>query len=548
MLGVRLLVAGLATGTPHASVRSPPARVHARTFDTYGRVAGRSACFSRAGVAPRSFPRRTASLGGRRNPRGVAFGAVPDERGLAPPDTATTRPGDRTDGDGSSDWITLTALAAAAIFVCYADRSNISTAIIPMAEAFSWDKIAEGGVLSAFFYGYALTQIVGGRAADRFGGKNVLLFGVVAWSLATFFTPAAAAAGTAPLLLARVSLGAGEGVAFPAVHALIARHVPLERRTTAVATVTAASYAGAAFAFGATPRLVLAGGWEAAFYAFGAAALLWVPLWVPARFQVVPSRNSRHKSAPRRRARDDASDSLRASEKPFDDERVGALREWWALAKTREVRAICAAQFAQSWGSYGLLSWLPTYFDEALGVSLVDLPAFTVLPYFIQGVVGVLSGACADRIIAEKKATTLFVRRAFQAAGMVGPAVCLLAAAWLGRGGLDGRVADANVFAAAACVDVGLALSALTLAGVSVSHLDVAPKHAGLVFATGNTCATIAGLVAVPVSGLILERTNQNWSLVFGVIAAVFVLGAAVWCAWVGDEPVAADDVVKETR
>ena len=55
-----------------------------------------------------------ASLGGRRNPRGVAFGAVPDERGLAPPDTATTRPGDRTDGDGSSDWITLTALAAAA--------------------------------------------------------------------------------------------------------------------------------------------------------------------------------------------------------------------------------------------------------------------------------------------------------------------------------------------------------------------------------------------------------------------------------------------------
>ena len=237
-----------------------------------------------------------ASLGGRRNPRGVAFGAVPDERGLAPPDTATTRPGDRTDGDGSSDWITLTALAAAAIFVCYADRSNISTAIIPMAEAFSWDKIAEGGVLSAFFYGYALTQIVGGRAADRFGGKNVLLFGVVAWSLATFFTPAAAAAGTAPLLLARVSLGAGEGVAFPAVHALIARHVPLERRTTAVATVTAASYAGAAFAFGATPRLVLAGGWEAAFYAFGAAALLWVPLWVPARFQVVTSRDSRRKA------------------------------------------------------------------------------------------------------------------------------------------------------------------------------------------------------------------------------------------------------------
>ena len=69
---------------------------------------------------------------------------------------------------------------------------------------------------------------------------------------------------------------------------------------------------------------------------------------------------------------------------------------------------------------------------------------------------------------------------------MVGPAVCLLAAAWLGRGGLDGRVADANVFAAAACVDVGLALSALTLAAGRASHLDVAPKHAGRGFATGT--------------------------------------------------------------
>jgi ACS family sodium-dependent inorganic phosphate cotransporter len=155
---------------------------------------------------------------------------------------------------------------------------------------------------------------------------------------------------------------------------------------------------------------------------------------------------------------------------------------------------------------------------------------------------------CADALVEKNIASTLFVRRAFQAFGMVGPAVCLLAAAWLGHGGVDGRVADANVLGAAVCVDVGLALSALTLAGVSVSHLDVAPKHAGLVFATGNTCATIAGLIAVPVSGLILERTNQNWSVVFGVIAAVFVLGAAVWCAWVGDEPVAADDVVKETR
>jgi hypothetical protein len=39
----------------------------------------------------------------------------------------------------------------------------------------------------------------------------------------------------------------------------------------------------------------------------------------------------------------------------------------------------------------------------------------------------------------------------------------------------------------AALIAVGSALSALTLGGVSVSHLDVAPKRAGLVFGAGKS-------------------------------------------------------------
>jgi len=433
-----------------------------------------------------------------------------------------SKPGDRLSGDGENDWLTLTLLAAVAIFVCYADRSNISTAIIPMAKDFGWDKIQTGGVLSAFFYGYALTQLVGGRLADSFGGKRVLALGVLGWSLATFVTPLAAAAGAIPLVAARVTLGAGEGVAFPAVHSLISRHVPKDRQSTAVAAVTAASYGGAAFAFGVTPAVVLAGGWEAAFYTFGSAAIFWFPFWAASSFKVVNDA-----------ANGGGKYGAESAGKP------GVIDEWLALVKTREVRAICVAQFAQSWGGYGLLSWLPTYFEEALGVPLGDLPAFTVLPYFIQGIVGVGSGVVADQWLREGKFSTKFIRRAFQTVGMVGPAVCLAGAAVLGGAGAT----DANIFAAAVLVDVGLALSALTLAGVSVSHLDVAPRHAGLVFATGNTCATIAGIIAVPLSGWVLEATGQSWSAVFGVIAVLYVVGAALWWAWVGDEPVPEDSL-----
>lgn len=50
--------------------------------------------------------------------------------------------------------------------------------------------------------------------------------GILLWSLFTFLTPAAAAQGLAPAIAARVLLGAGEGVAFPAVHSMIGEFVP----------------------------------------------------------------------------------------------------------------------------------------------------------------------------------------------------------------------------------------------------------------------------------------------------------------------------------
>lgn len=82
------------------------------------------------------------------------------------------------------------------------------------------------------------------------------------WSLFTFLTPAAAASSTFGLLLARVMLGVGEGVAFPSIHSLISRNVPADKQTTAVGIVTAASYAGTALAFGVSPLIISQLGWE----------------------------------------------------------------------------------------------------------------------------------------------------------------------------------------------------------------------------------------------------------------------------------------------
>ena len=53
-------------------------------------------------------------------------------------------------------------------------------------------------------------QVAGGVWADTYGGKQVLGFGVVWWSLATVLTPIAAQMGLPMLLFARACMGIGE--------------------------------------------------------------------------------------------------------------------------------------------------------------------------------------------------------------------------------------------------------------------------------------------------------------------------------------------------
>ncbi|RMZ54221.1 hypothetical protein APUTEX25_005377 [Auxenochlorella protothecoides] len=76
--------------------------------------------------------------------------------------------------------------------------------------------------------------------------------------------------------------------------------------------------------------------------------------------------------------------------------------------------------------------------------------------------------------------------------------------------------------------------------GAGPTHLDVAPKHAGLVWGAGSSAATAAGLLAVPVSGVVLEATG-SWAAVFGLAAAIYALGAGLYWVWAGGEALLAD-------
>jgi MFS family permease len=74
---------------------------------------------------------------------------------------------------------------------------------------FSWSMETQGHILASYYYGYVATQLLGGYAAARWGGKVVVGPAVAATGVLSVMSPAAARRGGPWALIAvRVLQGA----------------------------------------------------------------------------------------------------------------------------------------------------------------------------------------------------------------------------------------------------------------------------------------------------------------------------------------------------
>ena len=367
-------------------------------------------------------------------------------------------------------------LTFAAVFICYIDRVNISVAIIPMAEEFNWGLQTQGMILSSFAVGYILLQVIGGRLADRYGGKIILGIGVLVWSLFTILAPPAAALGITLLIMTRILMGMGEAVTFPSFYSLYGKWIPLNERARAVGFANSAIPLGTAFALIISPIIIQQLGWEWVFYIFGFMGFIWYAFW----HRMVTSDPRTH------------------------------------LLKYKAVWAIAVAHFCNNWTLYVLLSWAPTFINKGLGVELASVGLLAMIPQAASFISINLAGNLADRLITSGM-PVLRVRKLMQTVGFGGLAVCLLLV-----------TSAETVTGAIAIMALGSALGAGSTGGFAVNHMDIAPKHAGTLMGITNTAGTIPGIVGVFLSGMILELTG-SWALVFGTAAAISLVGLVVF-------------------
>jgi ACS family sodium-dependent inorganic phosphate cotransporter len=391
-------------------------------------------------------------------------------------------------------YYTVVLLLSAAVFISYIDRTNISVAAIAMQGQFDWNETQKGLVLSSFFIGYLPLMIVSGTLANRYGGRIVLGLAVIWWSLFTALTPPAALISLPALLCARIALGLGEAAVYPSAFNLIGRWVPPLNRSRACALMTSGGALGTVIALPASGWLVHDYGWPIPFYAFGVVGLLWAAFWFA---------RVRGGSAVERDFAVEGDSAVKAAQPA-----ARAAIPWRALLSSRAVWAIIVGHFCYNWCAYVLLAWLPSYFKSTFGVTVVNAGIFSAGPWLVVFVMANAAGYFADYLLRAGYRAT-FVRKLVQTGGLTGAGIFLLL--------LPGT---ASVTTAVILMCIAAGLLALCQAGFVPNCLDVAPRHADVLYGISNTFATLPGLFGVFVTGWLVDRT--------GSFAAALVLTAAI--------------------
>lgn len=331
----------------------------------------------------------------------------------------------------------------------------------------------------------------------------MLGFGVVWWSLATVLTPFAAHLGLPVLLAARACMGIGEGVAMPAMNNLLSKWVPVRERSRSLALVYSGMYTGSVLGLALSPHMIHAIGWPSVFYVFGVVGVGWFYWWVK-RASSSPMEDAFITSAERKYIARNT-----ASQKP-----IGKI-PWKLLLSKPPVWALIISHFCHNWGTFILLTWMPTYYNQVLGLDLKSSGFFSVLPWVTMAIASNVGGWIADTLV-ERGWSVTTVRKVMQTIGFLGPAFFLTQ---LGK--------IHTVSGAVACMMASQGLDAFSQSGLYSNHQDIGPRYAGVLLGMSNTAGVLAGVLGTAATGFILQ--NGTWDEVWGVAVALYLVGTVVW-------------------
>ncbi len=321
---------------------------------------------------------------------------------------------------------------------------------------------------------HAFFGLPGGIIAVRFGLKRMYLVG---WLLMGLSVLSAVAPSFGALLVLRMAYGVGSGAMFPATGPLLMQWFRPKEITIMNGLDMAALSLGVALSVSVAVPLSNALGWQSTLSVFGGIALSGAVAW-----------------------------GIWGKVEP-GTQATGAgisLKEVWSVLRNRTILLLVAADAFVFMQYTSLTSWLPTFYNEVRGMSLIQAGFVTGLLPFV-GVFAVLVGGFLPLRIASKKPF-------FIVPGIL-----------LGLGGLGSFLIDSTsgIYVSIVLLGIGSWAYAPTLLSLPMELPGMTPEKVAVVWGTFSTVAGFGMFVSPIAVGAIRDASG---SFVPGFM--IFAVGA----------------------
>uniref|UniRef100_A0A7S2TNU4 Major facilitator superfamily (MFS) profile domain-containing protein n=1 Tax=Lotharella oceanica TaxID=641309 RepID=A0A7S2TNU4_9EUKA len=399
--------------------------------------------------------------------------------------------------------------------VMYLARINMSVAIVYMYR--DDQEFEKSVVLSAFYWGYASSQILAGYLAARYGGRIVLLVSILGCGIGTCIIPLDT---SMPMVVGmRALIGMCQGANYPSQMILLSGWIPWFERSRALSIISAGESLGTIVALFGGPYLVAhTKAWASIFWVTGLAAIAAFAMVFVVLFEGPEDMHSSGwlSSEEMRFIHSGRSIIIRPKSVP-----------WGKFFRSVPYLSCICVHFCSDWGYLLILCYLPSYWRNVYQVNDSQMAFFSVLPCIGIPIVSILGATFADWLLSQK-VSLLAVRKGMTALGLGAPALCFHLLSYC----KPCKASCPAFWFALGVMVLGVSLRGFQTGGWASNYLDIGPSHVSHLFSIANSIGAVSGILAPLVTGAIISDSIMNWSYVFNTVAVLYLLGGLVFVSF----------------
>ncbi|GFY68289.1 hypothetical protein TNIN_304751 [Trichonephila inaurata madagascariensis] len=265
-----------------------------------------------------------------------------------------------------------------------------------------WDTKQQGYVLSVGFFGFLLTLIIGGKAADTLGAKSPLVVSNIIIGVCTFLSPFAAWWNIYAIIVVQLMRGLTQGFFTPAVYRLMSDWYPRSERGF-LSTLVLCGYA-----FGVVVGGIVTG-WLACTTGF-AILLHFILYEIPQNHPTITEAELNYIT--------EGQDNKMSKKRP--------PTPWKKIFSSIHIYAYFYGFFGYYWAASYFMSVHPTFVGTILHFSMTENGVVSCLPVLMTGISGLIASLMSNWLSKNNYIGVDKLRKTFTSVGAFGFSICVV--------------------------------------------------------------------------------------------------------------------------